>query len=131
MSDPFSTGLAGRRLVQVALPSRDLARSIGFYRDVLGLPLLFEVGGMAFFQAGEVRLMLGSNSPNLDPGKSNAVYFDAPDLPTLGPELERRGVVFDGIAETLQRTDAGDLMLRFFRDPDGNAIGLMGIVPRA
>lgn len=35
-------GLAGRRLVQVAFVTEDLDRSRAFYRDMLGLPLLFE-----------------------------------------------------------------------------------------
>ena len=36
--------LAGRKLVQVALTCRDLDRARTFYRDTLGLPLLFEAG---------------------------------------------------------------------------------------
>ncbi|HEY5237853.1 MAG TPA: VOC family protein, partial [Rhizomicrobium sp.] len=51
--------LAGRNLVQVGLTCRDLERAKHFYRDVLGLPLLFEVGGMLFFQLGTQRLMIG------------------------------------------------------------------------
>ena len=42
--------LAGRKLVQVALTCRDLDRARAFYRDTLGLPLLFEAGTMLFFQ---------------------------------------------------------------------------------
>jgi hypothetical protein len=35
-----------------------------------------------------------------------------------------------GNIETLQRTDTHELKLQFFRDPDGNEIGLMGMVDR-
>ena len=129
MSIDPSAGLAGRGLVQVALPTRDLTRSRAFYEGVLGLPLLFETGGMAFYQLGGVRLLIGEREADkLGPG---AIYLDAPDLPALGPELERRGVEFLGAAETLQRTPSGDLQLRFFKDPDGNLIGLMGVVALA
>jgi catechol 2,3-dioxygenase-like lactoylglutathione lyase family enzyme len=127
-----SASLAGRELIQVALPSEDLARSVAWYRDTLGLPLMFEVGGMAFFQAGKLRLMIGDRSRNdegepFQPGGC-AIYFDAPDLPELALALEARGVAFLGPAEVLQRTEQGELQLRFFKDPDGNLLALMGTV---
>jgi catechol 2,3-dioxygenase-like lactoylglutathione lyase family enzyme len=37
---------------QVAITVEDLPRARDFYRDVLGMPLLFEAGTMAFFQSG-------------------------------------------------------------------------------
>lgn len=124
--------LSGRALAQVALPVRDLERAIRFYRDGLGLPLSFETNGMAFFSLPNIRLMVGSNlDGQAAPSEGSAIYFDAPDLPELGPKLEARGVRFDGPAEVLQRTPAGELQLRFLRDPDGNLIGLMGVVPPA
>ena len=55
--DPAS--LSGRSLTQVGLTVRNLERARGFYRDVLGLPLLFEVSGMLFFQLGGLWLMIG------------------------------------------------------------------------
>src|ERR1051326_4644270 len=51
MESGFSLG--GRKLVQVALTCRDLDRARSFYRDTLGLPLLFEAGNMLFFQLEE------------------------------------------------------------------------------
>lgn len=129
---PNGSNLAGRSLVQVALPCSDLGRSVAWYRDVLGLPLLFETNGMAFFQAGNLRLMLGEQrgteeDADFQPGGA-ALYFDAPDLPSLSFALETTGVEFVGPAEVLQRTDKGELQLRFFRDPDGNLLALMGVV---
>jgi catechol 2,3-dioxygenase-like lactoylglutathione lyase family enzyme len=43
---------------------RDIARAVAFYRDVLGLTLLFEVPEqeMAFFDCGGVRLYLAADS---------------------------------------------------------------------
>ena len=121
--------LKDRDLVQVALQTADLPRAIAFYRDTLGLPFLFEVSGMAFFQIKNgARLMVGSNAANLAPKDSSAIYFDAPDLPVLAENLAKRGVTFRGPAITLQKTAKGNLMLQFFNDPDGNLIGLMGDV---
>jgi methylmalonyl-CoA/ethylmalonyl-CoA epimerase len=120
--------LAGRKLVQVALTTRDAERSKHFYRDVLGLQLLFEVPNMTFYQMGEQRLMVGVES-SMTPGGS-VLYIDAPDIDALGGELEKRGVSFLGPVAVLQHTDKGELKLREFKDPDGNALALMGFVPK-
>jgi catechol 2,3-dioxygenase-like lactoylglutathione lyase family enzyme len=127
-TNPPSPSLAGRKLVQVALTTRDPERSKRFYHDVLGLPLIFEVPNMTFYQLGELRLMVGVE-PTMTPGGS-VLYVDAPDIETLGDELEQRGVSFGGAAVVVQRTEKGELKLREFKDPDGNALALMGFVPK-
>jgi methylmalonyl-CoA/ethylmalonyl-CoA epimerase len=121
--------LAGRKLVQVALTSRDLERSRQFYRDTLGLPLLFEAGTMMFFDLGGTRLLVGSENSAGEPGGS-ILYIDAPDIDTLGPALEARGVRFLGPSQVVQSTASHELKIRAFRDPDGNVLQLMGHVSR-
>ena len=125
----MSPTLAGRKLIQAAFTVTDLARSVAFYRDVLGFPLMFETNGMAFFQAGEMRLMIGTNSPD-PPARGTVLYFDAPDIDELSPALEAKGVQFIGPVEVVQRADTHELKLRILRDPDGNPLALMGMVPR-
>ena len=51
---------------QIHISVTDIDTSVAFYRDVLGIPLLFQVPDMpmAFFASGDVRLYLGV------PGKS-------------------------------------------------------------
>ncbi len=123
--------LAGRKLVQVALTVRDLDKARIFYRDTLGLPLLFEAGTMLFFDAGGTRLMVGLSEKPDQPIGGTYIYFDAPDVVALAASLKAKGVELTGNTETLQRTDTHDLKLQFFRDPDGNQIGLMGMVAKA
>jgi len=124
--------LAGRKLVQVALTCRDLDRARSFYRDTLGLPLMFEAGHMLFFDIGGQRLMVGLAEDQKRPiAGGTYIYFDAPDLPVLAPALRAKGVELIGNMETLQRTPTHELKLQFFKDPDGNEIGLMGMVPVA
>jgi len=121
--------LGGRKLVQVAFTCRDLDRARAFYRDTLGLPLMFEAGNMLFFQLDGLRLMVGREEKPGGPIGGGVIYFDAPDIDALGAVLEARGVTFTGPAEIVQRTATHELKLRACRDPDGNAVALMGIVP--
>lgn len=122
--------LSGRGLQQVALTCRDLDRARGFYRDTLGLTLLFEAGNMLFFQLEGLRLMIGKEEQPGSPIGGSVLYFDAPDIDALGAALEAKGIVFLRPAETVQRTETHELKLRAFRDPDGNALALMGLVPK-
>jgi predicted enzyme related to lactoylglutathione lyase len=123
--------LASRKLVQVALTVKDLDRARTFYRDTLGLTLLFEAGAMLFFDIGGQRLMVGLAEKPDQPIGGTYIYFDAPDLPALASALKAKGVEMVGNTETLQRTDTHELKLQFFKDPDGNQIGLMGMVAKA
>lgn len=126
---PSNHSLANRKLVQIALTTREIERSRRFYRDVLGLQLLFEAGGMLFFDLAGIRLLIGAENTAGQPGGS-ILYFDAPDIDVLGPELESKGVEFMGPAQIVQRTKTHDLKTRAFRDPDGNVLELMGMVQR-
>jgi catechol 2,3-dioxygenase-like lactoylglutathione lyase family enzyme len=121
--------LAGRKPVQVGLSCRDLDRTRVFYRDTLGLPLLFEAANMLFFQLEGLRLMVGLTHEPDRPIGGSLIYFDAPDIDTLGPGLEAKGIRFTGPATVVQRTETHELKLREFFDPDGNALALMGMVP--
>jgi catechol 2,3-dioxygenase-like lactoylglutathione lyase family enzyme len=125
-----AANLAGRKLVQVALTCRDLDRARTFYRDTLGLPLLFEAGNMLFFQLEGLRLMVGLSEKPDRPIGGTYIYFDAPDMAALGEALEARGVKFVGPPVAVQQTQTHELQLREFLDPDGNALALMGMVPK-
>lgn len=120
--------LADARLAQITLPAKDLGRSVAFYRDVLGVKLLFQVKGAAFFDAGGVRLRLEESQAQAPTGAVE-LYFDDPGL-SRGKPLADRGVTFVGPPETVQHLIRTDVQLLEFLDPDGNALALMGEVPR-
>lgn len=113
---------------QIAVTVSDVDRAIAFYRDTLGLPLLFQFPGMGFFNCGGVRLML-SRPEGVGPGNS-VIYFKVADLPEVFRELGLRGVKFDQEPHLVARLPDHDLWMAFFRDPDGNLLGLMSEVPR-
>jgi catechol 2,3-dioxygenase-like lactoylglutathione lyase family enzyme len=113
-------------LGQVHISVRDLDRSIEFYRDMLGIKFLFRVPGqpMAFFQAGDVRLYLGT--PETPEFASKCVlYFRVDDLDAEYGRLRDAGVAFLDEPHVIHRDDSGELWMVFLADPDGHQIGLM------
>lgn len=131
-SQPPTAVLSHRSLQQLALTCTDLDRAIAFYRDKLGLPLLFVTNGMAFFDLNGTRLMIAADKDR--PGISrptSVVYFDAPDFEAALQRLRASGIPLTGGVEAVQHTDRGDLKLQQFEDPDHNMLAIMGWVPAA
>jgi methylmalonyl-CoA/ethylmalonyl-CoA epimerase len=116
-------------IAQIALSSHDVAKAVPFYRDVLGLKLLFEVSGMAFFDAGGTRLMIGPAHVKGELQNNTYIYFDAGDWQATETALIARGLKFERPAEVVQRAEDKEHALRFFKDPDGNALAIMGWRP--
>src|SRR6267378_2453960 len=75
---------------QVSILVQDLERATAFYRDALGLPLLFTAPNLAFFDCGGVRLMLGpAETPQFD-HPSSILYFRVSDLNAAYQRLVER-----------------------------------------
>ena len=120
------TGAIGQLHVTVS----DIGRSVAFYRDVLGLPLLFEVPGqpMAFFDCQGVRLYLGeAESPEF--ASRPLIYFRAESAREAAAELGRRGVEFTSEPHVVHRQGDTELWIGFFRDPDGTNLAVMSEEP--
>ena len=113
------------RIQQIALVQHDVARAVPFYRDGLGLPLQFEVAGMAFFDAAGVRLMLSKPSaPEFDHPNS-ILYFDVPDCAAAYAALKSRGVPFDDAPHLVGKTGTHEIWIATCRDPERNIIAIM------
>ena len=138
MSSPATAPSAGAALElasigQIAITVSDLERAVAFYRDTLGLPSLFQVRGMAFFDCAGIRLMLAAEEALDEPGErpSSVLYFKVPDLLAAARTLESRGARFDRLPHLVARMPDHDLWMAFFRDPDRNPLALMSEVKRA
>ncbi len=113
---------------QISIRTHDLARAVAFYRDQLDLEYLFEAGHMAFFMAGDVRLMLAvPENPEVD-HPSSIVYFRVSDIDAAHAELSGGGVPFDDEPHLIAQLPDHDLWMAFFRDPDRNLLGIMSEV---
>jgi len=120
---PFGLSTIG----QIALTVRDSSRSVAFYRDVLGMKLLFEMPGMGFFDCNGIRLMLSGSETGET--YSTIVYFKVPDIQVAYETLRGREVAFDREPHMIARMPEHELWMAFFRDPDCNLLALMTEVP--
>ena len=111
---------------QIAIAVSDIRRSVAFYRDVLGLSLLFEAPpGLAFFNCGGVRLMLTIPQGEVRDHHTSVIYYKVADIHAAMEILAGRGVVPVGEAQLVARMPDHDLWMAFIRDPDENLIGIM------
>ena len=112
---------------QVAITVDDLPRARDFYQDVLGMPLLFDAGTMAFFRCGSVRVMLGLPQKP-EPRGGTILYFRVGDLTRIHAALEAKGVAFVQPPHLVAKMPDHELWMAFLKDPDANVLGLMSEV---
>lgn len=116
---------------QIAINCQDAARATLFYRDILGLPLLFEAGGMAFFDCGGVRLMLSRpSSPELD-HPASPLYFRVQGIVDKAQAMEAAGAVIRRPPQLTHRDTRHELWIGWFEDGEGNLLALMEERPLA
>lgn len=118
-----------RQIAQISMRARDVARAVSFYRDTLGLTLLFEAPPqMAFFDCGGIRLMVSvPTEPEFDhPG--SILYFRVDDIQSAHAAYRERGVTFRGEPHLVARMPDHELWMAFFQDSEGNTLALMNEV---
>lgn len=119
------------RVGQIAINAHDVERAAAFYQQKLGLKLLFKVPpGLAFFDCGGVRLMLTRPSkPEFD-HPSSILYFVVPDIQAAHARMKEGEVGFEQEPHLVAKMPDHDLWMAFFRDSEGNLMGLMSEVRR-
>jgi len=124
-------GFGLRRIGQIAVVASNVARATRFYRDVLGMRLLFEAPpGLAFFDCGGIRLMLSPPEGPETAAMSSILYYDVPDIHAAYDTLAARGVQFEGAPHVVAPLGERDLWMAFLRDSEGNLLALMSEVRR-
>lgn len=131
MNAPISIGPSLSRIGQIFVNVHDLDRAIDFYRDTLGMTFLFQAPpGMAFFDCGGIRLMLGvADRPELD-HPASIIYYKVDDIERVYETLKARGVDFVVKPHLVAPMPTYDLWLADFRDSENNLLALMSEVPR-
>ena len=115
---------------QIAIPVRELARATAFYRDTLGMKLLFEVPPtLAFFDCDGIRLALSTSSdPMYDPPGS-IVYYRVADIEAAHLDLEGRGVEFLQGPHRIAELGDVEIWMAFFEDTEGNTLAITSEKP--
>ena len=100
----------------VSVPTRDVARAVAFYRDVLGLP-------QSEYSEGEVEapnVTFGFWNPEVEgeefAANTAGVALRVPDVEAAIEEVRAAGVEVLGIEDT------GVCHMGFVKDPDGNVL---------
>jgi catechol 2,3-dioxygenase-like lactoylglutathione lyase family enzyme len=101
----------------VSVPTRDVERSIAWYRDMLGLPVSEKSEG----EVDTPNVTLSFWNPEADGEEFQpnvaGLALRVPDVEAARRELEAKGVEF--IGETY---DSGVCLMGFCKDPDGNTV---------
>jgi predicted enzyme related to lactoylglutathione lyase len=116
---------------QIAVNAHDLERATAFYRDKLGMKLLFVVPPrMSFFDCAGLRLMLSlPDRPEFDHA-SSIIYFNVEDLQQAVTTLKERGVLFEEEPEFVADMGTYDLWMASFRDSENNLLALQSNVAK-
>jgi methylmalonyl-CoA/ethylmalonyl-CoA epimerase len=106
--------------------AKDLRRAVAFYRDALGLPLLFEAPpGLAFFQCGDIRLMLSKPEQAEFDHAGSILYFNVDDIEASHTTLASRGAAFREPPHVVHRDGARELWMAAFSDSEENTLAIM------
>lgn len=121
--------LSNATIGQLLIPIDDFDHGVAFYRDVLGLPLLFAAPPqMAFFMCGTVRVLVGVPPAGQQAQRGSTIYFQVGDIKATHSTLAGKGVHFMADPHVVHRTPETELWLAEFADPDGNHLALMSEV---
>jgi methylmalonyl-CoA/ethylmalonyl-CoA epimerase len=114
---------------QIAVIAHDINRAVDFYRDKLGMKLLFTAPpNLAFFDCDGIRLMLSPPAkPEFD-HPSSIIYFKVDDIQEATRILVERGVKFEELPAFVANMGSYDLWIGAFRDSENNLLAIISEV---
>jgi catechol 2,3-dioxygenase-like lactoylglutathione lyase family enzyme len=119
--------------IHATIPTMDLDRARAFYEDTLGLRPADQParGRELIYECGEGSRLLVYERASAGTAEHTLVHFVVADLDATVQGLRGRGVTFEEYDRPDIRTVEGiatfdDFRAAWFKDPDGNIIGLNG-----
>ena len=120
--------MLGATMVVATIPVSDLERAKAFYGETLGLTMLWENPASVRFRCGEASELSTFRRPGTVT-EHTVAHFEVTDIEASVRELEANGVTFLDYTEgplvtTGHIAQLGPARGAWFRDPDGNTLGL-------
>lgn len=115
---------------ETSLPCSDLERAKSFYADKLGLTPASEQSAGAFYEGRDgTRFILFPSSGGAS-GSHSQMGFMVADIDAEVRDLKQRGVQFaqydfPGFDKTTSIADVGGVRAAWFKDSEGNLLGLV------
>ncbi len=122
MSDSMNISAIG----QIAIAISNLDKSVYFYEKILKLKKLFDVPpNIAFFDCGDVRLMLTTLQGPEHDHHTSVIYYKVSNIEQIFDELKALQVDIERAPGMVAKMPDHELWVGFIRDPDSNLVGLM------
>jgi methylmalonyl-CoA/ethylmalonyl-CoA epimerase len=109
-----------QKIGQIGVPVQNIERAIHFYKDELGLPLLFSMDTMAFFDCNGIRLMLSLPEKEQFAHPSSVIYFQVENIKEKYEELLSKGVQFLDEPHIVAKMGQTETWMTFFKDTEDN-----------
>ncbi|GIO38492.1 hypothetical protein J41TS12_33530 [Paenibacillus antibioticophila] len=114
---------------QVSIRVHNMEVATQFYRDILGLQLLFQVPNMTFFECNGIQIVLSIAENAQFDHPSSVFYFNVDHIHSAYEALTRKQVQFLDKPHKVVDTGQTETWMTFFYDPDQNVHALMSIIP--
>ncbi|MDR7080108.1 catechol 2,3-dioxygenase-like lactoylglutathione lyase family enzyme [Neobacillus niacini] len=114
-----------QKIGQIGVPVKDLDRAVQFYKEKLGLPLLFTAGTLAFFESNGTRLLLSLPESEEFAHASSILYFQVEDIHASYEELLSKEVTFIDEPHLIAKMGQTETWMAFLKDGEGNTHAIM------
>jgi len=120
--------MLGATMVVATVPVTDLDRAKEFYGGTLRLEMLWESPASVRYRCGDVSEISVFKRPPVE-REHTLAHFEVADIEAVVRDLESKGVEFVDYAEgplatTNHIAQVGPARGAWFRDPDGNTLGV-------
>jgi len=117
-----------KKIGQIGVPVKDLNRAIDFYKEKLGLSLLFNTNNMAFFECNGLRLMLTLPEKEEFALLSSVIYYEVSNIKDTYERLLGKEVTFIDEPHVVAKMGQTETWMVFFKDTEDNTHALMSEV---
>lgn len=115
------------KVSHIILRVSDMDRSVAFYRDRVGLPVLSASPVFTFLDAGSIKLALNATGTEQDSDASlTEIVVEVDDVAARYAAMAERGVPFEVEPREVMRAEGSVLAAAHFRDPDGHLMSITG-----